>query len=87
MLDALSIRRARTTDDVARRAGFTVDQAAALLGLLELEGLAARRATGWVQRAADAPSAEPSAGAPRSGPRSGPSPRTGHARAEAATLW
>ena len=87
VLDALSTRRARTTDDVARRAGFTVDQAAALLGLLELEGLAARRATGWVQRAADAPSAEPSAGAPRSGPRSGPSPRTGHARAEAATLW
>ncbi len=49
LLDALSARTARTTDDVARRAGFDLEQAAALLGLLELEGVVARRATGWVQ--------------------------------------
>lgn len=54
VLDALSARSARATDEVARRAGFTVGQAAALLGLLELEGRAERRAAGWVQRATEA---------------------------------
>lgn len=49
LLDALSARRARTTDDVARRAGFAVDEAAALLGLLELDGTVQRRPDGWVQ--------------------------------------
>lgn len=55
VLDALSARSARATDEVARRAGFTVGQAAALLGLLELEGRAERRAAGWVQRETAAP--------------------------------
>lgn len=49
LLDALSVRSARATDDVARRAGFDLEEAAALLGLLELDGIVARRQTGWVQ--------------------------------------
>jgi len=51
VLDALSARSARETADVARRAGLAVGEAAALLGLLELDGVVERRATGWVQRA------------------------------------
>lgn len=49
LLDALSARSARPTHDIARRAGFDVGEAAALLGLLELEGAVVRRAAGWVQ--------------------------------------
>lgn len=49
ILDALSSRAPRTTEEVARRAGFAVAEAATVLGLLELEGSAARRAAGWVQ--------------------------------------
>lgn len=49
LLDALSSRSARSTADVARRAGFDLDEAAALLGLLELDGAVIRSATGWVQ--------------------------------------
>ena len=49
ILDALSARTPRSTEDVAGRAGFAVDEAASLLGLLELEGLVVRRAMGWVQ--------------------------------------
>ncbi|WP_246540356.1 DNA-processing protein DprA [Microbacterium flavum] len=46
--DALSTRSARTVEDIARRAGFGVHEAAGLLGMLELTGLAARRGAGWV---------------------------------------
>ncbi len=49
LLDAVGSRTGRATEDVARRAGFAVDEAAALLGLLELEGAVVRRGSGWVQ--------------------------------------
>ena len=48
VLDALSLRSPRSTEDIAQRAGFSLDEAAALLGLLELEGRAERRERGWV---------------------------------------
>lgn len=51
VLDALSGRSARATAEIARRAGLAVEEAAALLGLLELDGVAERRVGGWVQRA------------------------------------
>lgn len=51
ILDALSVRSARTVGEVARRAGFAPEEAAALLGLLELEGRAARTPSGWVRPA------------------------------------
>lgn len=47
IIDALSVRASRSTTDVARRSGFSVADAAALLGLLELEGSVTRRAEGW----------------------------------------
>lgn len=46
ILDALT-RTARAAADVARRAGFTVDEAQGILGILELEGLAERADAGW----------------------------------------
>lgn len=51
ILDALSVRAGRSVEDVARRAGFAPDEAAAILGILELEGRAARRPTGWTRPA------------------------------------
>lgn len=47
ILDALTTRGARLTDDVARRSGFAVTDAAALLALLELEGGVERHDDGW----------------------------------------
>ncbi|WP_292832592.1 DNA-processing protein DprA [Microbacterium sp.] len=47
ILDALTSRSARSTVDVARRSGFSVADAAALLGLLELEGTVTRWGEGW----------------------------------------
>jgi len=47
VLDALSSRTTRPSTDVARRSGLAVEEAAALLGLLELDGLVARHADGW----------------------------------------
>lgn len=49
VLDALSTRSPRTTDDVARRGGFSVADAAAVLGMLELDGAVSRRPGGWVR--------------------------------------
>ncbi len=46
LLDALSARVGRDTEDVARRAGFAYADAQALLGLAELEGRVARGADG-----------------------------------------
>ncbi|ADG74378.1 DNA protecting protein DprA [Cellulomonas flavigena DSM 20109] len=46
--DGLARRTARDVTVVAARAGTTVAQARAMLGLLELEGLARRTASGWV---------------------------------------
>ncbi|HYP72672.1 MAG TPA: DNA-processing protein DprA, partial [Microbacterium sp.] len=47
ILDALSARTARSTDDIARRGGFDPDEAAALLGMLELDGAVHRSPIGW----------------------------------------
>lgn len=47
IIDALSTRSTRTVSDVARRAGVGPDEAAALLGLLALEGRASREGNGW----------------------------------------
>lgn len=47
ILDALTTRSPRTTAEIARRSGFAPDEAAALLGLLELEGAVTRRDDGW----------------------------------------
>lgn len=55
ILDALSARSPRTVADVARRAGFGLGEASALLGILELDGAVRRRADGWIQ----APSTPP----------------------------
>jgi DNA processing protein len=52
VLDALSVRRARETSDVAARAGLGMAETSSVLGRLELEGLAARPDGGWVQRPA-----------------------------------
>lgn len=52
IIDALSNRSARSVEDVARRAGFGVDAARSLLGLLELEDSAQRSDAGWVLTAA-----------------------------------
>lgn len=45
--DAMSARAWRDTDDIARRAGMSRDDAAAILGLLELEGVVDRDERGW----------------------------------------
>jgi len=50
--DGLSRRVPHDTAQVAARAGTTVAQARAMLGLLELEGLARRLGSGWVVDAA-----------------------------------
>ncbi|MHB1172195.1 MAG: DNA-processing protein DprA [Lacisediminihabitans sp.] len=50
VLDALSTRSARPVDDVAGRAGLSVSQVQAVLGLLELEGATAEREGGWVKK-------------------------------------
>jgi len=47
ILDAMSTRSARSTGDIARRGGFDPDEAAALLGMLELDGAVHRGAAGW----------------------------------------
>lgn len=51
VLDALSGRRPREAMEVARRAGMAPDEAAAVLGLLALEGVVEREGSGWVRRA------------------------------------
>ena len=48
LADALSTRSPRPLTDVARRAGFSVDDAQTLLGFAELEGTARRTAAGWL---------------------------------------
>jgi len=47
VLDALTTRVERRTEDVARRCGLSVDDASAVLGMLELEGVAVRGDSGW----------------------------------------
>ena len=62
VLDALSTRSRRDAADVARRAGMAVDEVAAHLGLLALEGEVDGDARGWRRLAAagaDAPAGAP----------------------------
>ncbi len=47
LLRALSTRTARTEAELAQRAGLTVERTRALLGLLDLDGLARRDGDGW----------------------------------------
>lgn len=47
MLDALSSRTPRDAGELARRAGFSPEQASAILGLMLLEGIVVRDASGW----------------------------------------
>jgi len=49
LLDALSERSPRTVDRLAALSGLAPDRVAAELGLLELEGGARRRPTGWTR--------------------------------------
>ena len=52
ILDAMSTRRPRELAEVARRAGLTVTESMAALGLLEADGIVERRPEGWVRRRA-----------------------------------
>ncbi len=45
--DALSVRGWRASSDIARRAGMATEDVEAILGLLSLEGAAARGPAGW----------------------------------------
>lgn len=47
VLDAMSVRSARPTVDIARRSGLSPADVGAVLGLLELSGAATRQADGW----------------------------------------
>ena len=50
VLDALSHRQPRETEDVARRAGLGAPETQSMLGMLELEGAVERRPDGWRRR-------------------------------------
>jgi DNA processing protein len=52
VLDALSVRAARTTTDVARRAGLATSATEAVLGVLALDGSAVEGDTGWRKKKA-----------------------------------
>lgn len=54
VLDALSIRQPRDADDLAARAGMSLVEVRATLGLLDLSGVVEQRGSGWVRRAATA---------------------------------
>ena len=49
LLDSVSDRSPRAAKDIAKRAGFSVVAAQALLGVLELEGVVEERERGWVR--------------------------------------
>src|SRR5690554_5133185 len=49
VFDALSVRSPRTVNDVAARAGLSVQSVQAILGAAALEGAAALRERGWVK--------------------------------------
>ncbi|KQM83231.1 DNA-processing protein DprA [Agromyces sp. Leaf222] len=50
VLDALSTRAQRDVADLARRSGLGTGEVMAVLGVLELDGIAVHRADGWVRR-------------------------------------
>lgn len=52
LLDAMSTRTAYAPDDLARRAGLSVDRTKALLGRSGLDGIVERSGTGWRRVAA-----------------------------------
>ena len=54
--DAMSFRSWRGTADIARRSGLAIDDVTALLGLLALDGEAARSESGWRRARAGSPS-------------------------------
>ncbi len=54
VLDALSIRQPRDADDLAARAGMSLAEVRATLGLLDLSGVVEQRGSGWVRRGATA---------------------------------
>ncbi|QCR20681.1 DNA-protecting protein DprA [Agrococcus sp. SGAir0287] len=49
VLDALSVRQPRDVDDLAARAGMSIAQVRATLGLLDLSGAVEQRGAGWVR--------------------------------------
>jgi DNA processing protein len=49
VLDALSRRSARRTDDIAARAGMAIAEVQSELGLLELDGRVEERERGWIR--------------------------------------
>ncbi|GAA1215351.1 DNA-processing protein DprA [Rhodoglobus aureus] len=51
LLDALSTRSARTTDDIAARSGLALATVRAQLGMLELDGRVSETERGWKQAA------------------------------------
>jgi len=75
--DGLSRRTPREVVQVAARAGTTVEEARAMLGLLELDGLARRLTSGWVAAAGLESQAGPGR-VKKTGVRGNPHPRTGH---------
>lgn len=50
VIDALSTRSPRVLADVARRAGMSVPEVMAVLGPMELNGIAVRHPEGWLRR-------------------------------------
>lgn len=54
IMDALSVRSPRTTEEVARRSGFSSPDAGGVLGLLELDGRVERTPEGWTRRSVSA---------------------------------
>ncbi|MFE6994916.1 DNA-processing protein DprA [Microbacterium sp. NPDC057659] len=49
LLDALSTRSPRDVQELARRSGMDAERVRSILGLMDLEGGAARRQTGWIR--------------------------------------
>ncbi|MDR2322260.1 MAG: DNA-processing protein DprA [Microbacterium sp.] len=47
LADALNVRAARSSTELAQRSGLSVDRVEALLGILELDGSAVRSERGW----------------------------------------
>ncbi|MFE6733773.1 DNA-processing protein DprA [Microbacterium sp. NPDC057650] len=49
LLDALSTRAPRDVQELARRSGMDAERVRSILGVMELEGGATRRQTGWIR--------------------------------------
>lgn len=55
VIDALSARAQRSSEDIARRAGLSVAAVQATLGAMQLEGSAVERENGWIRKDPAAP--------------------------------